>query len=54
MLLDGNFDEDWGDCLCLTPLLHHGPAGEHTVELTVMDTAAADPTPFYLLSLIVA
>ena len=24
MLLDGNFDQDWGDCLYLEPILHHG------------------------------
>lgn len=25
ILLDGNFDEDWGDSLALTPVLHHAP-----------------------------
>ena len=29
VLLDGNFDEDWGDCLYLQPILHHGNI-EHT------------------------
>jgi len=54
VLLDGNFEEDWGDCLYLVPILHHGRYGKHTVEIMVTDTEAKDPTPFYLLSLIIA
>ena len=54
MLLDGNFDEDWGDCLYLEPILHRGRRGIHTVELTIMDVQTEQPTPFYLLSLIIA
>lgn len=52
--LDGNFDEDWGDCLYLEPVLHHGKQGKHTIEITIADTQAECPTPFYLLSLIIA
>ena len=52
--IDGNFDEDWGDCQALTPVLHHGRPGRHTVEIIVLPAAAADPTPFYLMALIVA
>ena len=54
VLLDGNFDEDWGDCLALTPVLHHGARGTHTIEITILDDGLADPTEFYLLALIVA
>lgn len=54
VLLDGNFAENWGDCLYLTPILHGGPRKPHTVEITVNETEAAQPTPFYLLSLIVS
>lgn len=54
VLLDGNFDQDWGDCLYLEPVLHRGRQGTHTVELTILDTQAERPTPFYLLSLIIA
>ena len=54
ILLDGNFQEDWGDCLWLEPLLHRGPYGTHTVEITVTETEAENPTPFYLLSLVIA
>lgn len=54
VFLDGNFNEDWGDCLSLEPILHHGRHGRHTVEVTVADAPAGDLTPFYLLSLIVA
>lgn len=54
ILLDGNFQEDWGDCLWLEPILHRGQPGEHTVELTVAEGQEEGLTPFYLLSLIVA
>ena len=54
VLLDGNFNEDWGDCLALQPILHHGECGTHTVELTILPCEAKNPTAFYLLSLITA
>ncbi|MGN0706522.1 MAG: SGNH/GDSL hydrolase family protein [Faecalibacterium sp.] len=54
VFLDGNFDEDWGDCLYLEPVLHHGEHKTHTVELTILPTDATDATPFYLMALITA
>lgn len=54
VLLDGNFDEAWGDCLYLEPVLHHGERKKHTVELTVLPGNEEQQTPFYLLSLIIA
>lgn len=53
-VLDGNFDEDWGDCLYLQPVLHHGEHKTHTVELTILPTDTPDATEFYLMALIVA
>lgn len=54
VLLDGNFDEDWGDCLYIEPVLHHGEATKHTVEITILDTDEKEAAPFYLMSLIIA
>ena len=54
ILLDGNFDEDWGDCLYLENILHHGEKKTHTVEITILPEEAADVTPFYLMSLTIA
>ena len=54
VILDGNFDEDWGDCLFLEPILHHGKQGNHIVEIEVMESETEKATPFYLLSLIIA
>lgn len=54
VLLDGNFDEDWGDCLYLQPVLHHGQQRSHTLEITVTESGEENPTPFYLLTLIIA
>ena len=52
--LDGNFEEDWGDCLYLQPALHHGAQKTHTMEITVLPTEDGNPTEFYLMALIVA
>lgn len=56
ILLDGNFEEDWGDCLYLEPILHHGTREKHTVEIHTLPCEAQekDVTPFYLMALIVA
>lgn len=54
ILLDGNFDEDWGDCLYLQPILHHGEFNVHTVEIEILSNGHELATPFYLMSLIIA
>lgn len=54
ILLDGNFDEDWGDCLYLQPILHHGERKTHTVELTILPNTETNATEFYLMALITA
>lgn len=53
VILDGNFTEDWGDCLYLEPLLHHAEKKVHRIEITVTD-AKNIVRPFYLVSLIVS
>lgn len=54
ILLDANFEEDWGDCLYLEPVLHHGEKKVHTVEIEIFPDDNEEVTPFYLMSLIVA
>ena len=53
VILDGNFTEDWGDCLYLEPLLNHAEKKVHRIEITVTD-AKDILRPFYLVSLIVS
>ncbi len=53
-VLDGNFEEDWGDCLYLEPVLHHGENKKHIVEIETIEDGLKDATPFYLLSLVIA
>ncbi|MBD5458437.1 MAG: SGNH/GDSL hydrolase family protein [Lachnospiraceae bacterium] len=53
-LLDGNFEEDWGDCLYLEPILHHGEKTRHTVKIVIPETESGDNTEFYLMALIIA
>lgn len=54
ILLDGNFEEDWGDCLYLEPVLHHGEKTRHTVEIVIPETESEEDTEFYLMALIIA
>lgn len=58
VLLDGNFEEDWGDCLYLQTVLHHGELKRHTVQIRILPCGEkADEhlwTPFYLMALIIA
>lgn len=55
-ILDGNFEETWGDCLQLDPILHHGERKKHQIEIRILPEKEENPdmTPFYLLSLIIA
>ena len=37
LVLDGTFDETWGDQLALTPVLTHGQKAVHTITLVLQD-----------------
>lgn len=54
IVLDANFEEDWGDCLYIDTLAHHIPMGTHKVEIRLTQTHENDAVPFYLVSLITA
>lgn len=53
ILLDGNFEENWGDCLYLQTLLEERVKRRRLLTIRIQD-ADALKTPFYLVSLIVA
>ncbi|MGN1181245.1 MAG: SGNH/GDSL hydrolase family protein [Suilimivivens sp.] len=50
--LDGNFKEDWGDCLYIDTVTRHTEPGEHKVEITITEAHEEDAVPFYLVSVI--
>ncbi len=52
VILDANFDEDWGDCLYIETVLYHGENREHLVEITITEAHEDDAVPFYLVSVI--
>lgn len=52
VILDGNFDEDWGDCLYLQDIMIAGEAGLHTVDIEIIEEASG--VNFYLASIITA
>ena len=52
--LNAEFDEDWGDKLCLCTALDHGENKEHTVRIELTQTHEGDVLPFYLVSIIVS
>ncbi len=51
MVLDGNFDETWGDCLYITTVAQHIEDKKHTVEITITE-GDESMVPFYLVSVI--
>lgn len=52
IILDGNFDEDWGDCLYLQDIMQGGKAGLYTVDIEIIEEALG--VSFYLASIITA
>lgn len=52
VLLDGNFDEDWGDCLAVKTLLYHGEAKKHVVEIRILQMREEAEVPFYLAAVL--
>ncbi|MCR5584085.1 MAG: SGNH/GDSL hydrolase family protein [Lachnospiraceae bacterium] len=53
VILDGNFDETWGDKLDIKILSYHGKKGVHQVRIEVIE-GDEKAVPFDLVSLIVA
>lgn len=52
VLLDGNFEETWGDCLYIDTIKRHIQPGVHRVEITIVKAHENDAVPFYLVSVI--
>lgn len=52
VLLDANFQEDWGDCLYIDTILTHGELKQRTVEIRIAEAHENDAVPFYLVSVI--
>ena len=50
-VLDGNFDETWGDCLYITTVAKHIEDKKHSVEITITE-GDESMVPFYLVSVI--
>ena len=51
-LLDGNFDEDWGDCLYIDTVAENLENTAHSVEITIVENGKNPAVPFYLVSVI--
>jgi len=52
IILDGNFEEDWGDCVYLQTVLEHAEYKMRKVEIELIETHENDKEPFYLISII--
>lgn len=52
MILDGNFDETWGDCLFIDTVATGLEKKTHEVKLTITKASEQDAVPFYLVSVI--
>ena len=51
-ILDGEFDETWGDLIALTTIFENEKAEKHHVRLELFRTSKEDKLPFYLVSVI--
>ena len=51
-VLDGNFDEDWGDCLFIQTVTRHTELKKHHVQIRIIESHPDDQVPFYLVSVI--
>ena len=52
LILDANFQEDWGDCLYIDTILTHGKDSCHQVTIEIIESHPEDKVPFYLVSVI--
>lgn len=52
VILDGNFQEDWGDCLYIDTVTRHMELQKHIVEISIIEAHETDVVPFYLVSVI--
>lgn len=56
VVLDANFEEDWGDCLYTQPVAKHLEKKEHTIEIRIItdhsNDTVKDASDFYLVSVI--
>lgn len=54
ILLDANFDENWGDCLYLQDILVSDVKKKHTLTVTIIEVEKKQKSDFYLVSLIMS
>lgn len=54
VILDGNFDETWGDCLFITTLAQDLPAGKHCLEIRITKAEPEPAAEFYLAAVLVS
>lgn len=52
VILDANFEENWGDCLYLETIAEHIKNRIHQVEIEIIENHENDAVPFYLVSVI--
>lgn len=52
VVLDGNFQEEWGDCLYIDTVMQHMKLTKHTIEISIIEAHENDAVPFYLVSVI--
>lgn len=54
IILDANFEEDWGDCLYLQNLLVGGEKRKHRIDITITESDDKSNLDFYLVSIIIS
>lgn len=54
VILDGNFDETWGDCIYLKDIATNLPKGAHTLRIEITEVPEQMANDFYFISVITA
>jgi lysophospholipase L1-like esterase len=52
IMLDGNFEETWGDCLFIQPITIEKEQQIHKLQIKIIESHKEDQLPFYLASMI--
>lgn len=52
VILDGSFEENWGDCLFIDTVTKHMKKEKHKVEIEIIEEHENDAVTFYLVSVI--
>lgn len=52
IILDANFEENWGDCFYIQPIIIHGENRGYQIKIQIVESPSNSIIPFYISSII--